>query len=88
MTCTKEFCPIDHVAIDVQDMDTALRFFQDVFGMTVTRFKGPQEAPTNLWLSGGVQLCLVETQKPDCGRVGHLAFQCLELEPMLERAAK
>ena len=42
---TDHFCPIDHIAIDVVDFDTALAFFQDVFGMTVTRFQGPEEAP-------------------------------------------
>ena len=85
---TDHFCPIDHIAIDVVDFDTALSFFQDVFGMTVTRFQGPEEAPTSLWLDGGVQLCRVEEEKPDCGRVGHLAFQCQELEPVLQRAAR
>ena len=59
---TDHFCPIDHIAIDVVDFDTALAFFQDVFGMTVTRFQGPEEAPTSLWLDGGVQLCRVEAQ--------------------------
>ena len=38
---TDHFCPIDHIAIDVVDFDTALAFFKDVFGMTVTRFQGP-----------------------------------------------
>ena len=28
---TDHFCPIDHIAIDVVDFDTALAFFQDVF---------------------------------------------------------
>lgn len=58
---TDHFCPIDHIAIDVVDFDTALAFFQDVFGMTVTRFQGPEEAPTSLWLDGGVQLCRVSS---------------------------
>ena len=59
---TDHFCPIDHIAIDVVDFDTALAFFKDVFGMTVTRFQGPEEAPTGLWLDGGVQLCRVGAQ--------------------------
>ena len=50
---TDHFCPIDHIAIDAVDFDTALAFFKDVFGMTVTRFQGPEEAPTSLWLDGG-----------------------------------
>ena len=87
MNCTETFCPIDHVAIDVADMDTALAFFQDVFGMTITRTQGPEAAPTSLWLSGGVQLCRVESQAADCGRVGHLAFQCLDVDAVLRRAA-
>lgn len=65
---TDHFCPIDHIAIDAVDFDTALAFFKDVFGMTVTRFQGPEEAPTSLWLDGGVQLCRVEAQAADTGR--------------------
>ena len=85
---TDHFCPIDHIAIDVVDSDTALAFFQDVFGMTVTRFQGPEEAPTSLWLDGGVQLCRVETQAADTGRVGHIAFKTDDLDGLLDRAAR
>ena len=77
---TDHFCPIDHIAIDVVDFDTALAFFKDVFGMTVTRFQGPEEAPTSLWLDGGVQLCRVEAQAADTGRVGHIAFKTDDLD--------
>ena len=83
-----ELCPIHHVAIEVQDMDTALAFFQNVFGMTVTRTAGPKDAPDNVWLDGGVQLCRVDRQKADCGRINHLSFHCTDLEGVLARAAQ
>lgn len=83
-----QFCPIDHIAIDVQDFEAALAFFREVFGMTVTRTQGPEEAPTSLWLDGGVQLCRVDSQKADCGRIGHLAFQYTDLEDVLQKAAR
>ena len=81
---TDHFCPIDHIAIDAVDFDTALAFFKDVFGMTVTRFQGPEEAPTSLWLDGGVQLCRVEAQAADTGRVGHIAFKTDDLDGLLD----
>ena len=85
---TDHFCPIDHIAIDAVVFDTALAFFKDVFGMTVTRFQGPEEAPTSLWLDGGVQLCRVEAQAADTGRVGHIAFKTDDLDGLLDRAAR
>ena len=81
-------CPIHHVAIEVRDLDTALAFFQDVFGMTETRTAGPQNAPDNVWLDGGVQLCRVEEPEKDCGRINHLSFHCTDLEGVLARAAQ
>lgn len=83
-----ELCPIHHVAIEVQDLDTALAFFQNVFGMTVTRTAGPKDAPDNVWLDGGVQLCRVEAQAADTGRVGHIAFKTDDLDGLLDRAAR
>ena len=83
-----ELCPIHHIAIEVRDLDTALAFFQNVFGMTVTRTAGPKGAPDNVWLDGGVQLCRVEELTADCGRINHLSFHCTDLEGVLARAAQ
>lgn len=83
-----EFCPIDHIAIDAVEFDRTLAFFEDVFGMTVTRTQGPEDAPTSIWLDGGVQLCRVERQAADTGRVGHIAFSSKDLEGVLSRAAR
>ena len=85
---TDHLCPINHIAIDVADMNTALTFFQDVFGMTVTRTQGPEDAPASIWLDGGVQLCRVSTQAADTGRVGHIAFSSKDLDGLLARAAR
>ena len=86
--CTDTFCPIDHVSIDTAELAPLCRFFEEVFGMTVARRKEDNGALTNLWLDGGVQLRLVSREAPDCGRIEHIAFQCLDLDAVLDRAAK
>ena len=84
--CTNTFCPIDHICIDTAELAVMIDFFETVFGMSVTRTKGPAEAPESVWLDGGVQLQAVEHPAPDCGRCDHIAFQCLDLDAVLARA--
>ena len=46
---------IHHVALNVEDLDWYINFFQQVFGMTVQRTRG--EAPgRQIWFSEGIQL--------------------------------
>ena len=46
---------IHHAAINVSDFDWYVRFFQDVFSMTVSKQRG--EAPNRqLWFAQGIQL--------------------------------
>ena len=88
MTCTETYCPLDHVSIDVTDIAPMEAFFREVFGMKPTRQKEENGQITNLWLDGGIQLRLVPTQKPDCGRIEHLAFACKDVDAVLGRAAQ
>ena len=87
MTCTETFCPLDHVSIDVTDIAPMEEFFREVFGMKPIRRKEENGRITNLWLDGGIQLRLVMNQKPDCGRIEHLAFACKDVDAVLARAA-
>lgn len=85
--CTHSFCPIDHVSIDVTELAPLKEFLESVFGMTVVRQKEEAGVITNLWLDGGIQLRLVSQTAPDCGRIAHIAFQCLDLDAVLEKAS-
>lgn len=85
--CTETFCPIDHISIDVADMEKYTQFFETVFGMKVWRVKGPDEAPDSVWLDGGIQLLHVEDPSMENGRYHHLAFQVMSVDAVLEKAA-
>lgn len=84
--CSETFCPIDHISIDVVELETAVQFFRDVFGMSVTRAKGPDQRPDSVWLDGGIQLVRVEEANHENGRFHHLAFQVKDTEPVIQRA--
>ncbi len=46
---------IHHVALNVQDLDWYVRFFTQVFGMTVQRTRG-QAPARQIWFAEGIQL--------------------------------
>ncbi len=85
--CTESFCPIDHISIDVADMEKYIRFFETVFGMKVSRVQGSAEAPESVWLDGGIQLLHVEEPSMENGRFQHLAFQVMDVDSVLEKAS-
>lgn len=84
---TDTFCPIDHISIDVSDPTASAAFFEDVLGMHVYRTQGPADAPTSLWLDGGIQLLRVEQPSVENGRFHHLAFQVASVDAVLQKAA-
>lgn len=46
---------VDHVGFKTTDLEASVKFFEDVFGMTVREVKG--EAPSRkLWMDQGLQL--------------------------------
>lgn len=61
-------------------------FFEVVFGMQVCRTQGPADAPTSLWLDGGLQLLRVEQPSVENGRFHHLAFQVASVDAVLQKA--
>lgn len=84
--CTDTFCPIDHISIDVSDIAKGVDFFEHVLGMKVWRTQGPENAPTSVWLDGGIQLLKVEKPSMENGRYHHLAFQVASVDAVLEKA--
>lgn len=77
---------LEHVAFYVRDLAPHRAFFETVLGMTVTQIDGPEDAPRQLWLLGGIQL----TEKPDFdgteGRFNHLGIVCTDLQAAIEGA--
>lgn len=77
---------LEHVAIWVRDIHWHIRFFHDVFGMTLREVQGPAHAPVQYWTLGGMQFM----SKPDFegpeGRLGHLGIMCEHLEASLAAA--
>ena len=47
---------VEHTAVTVQDIDWSVRFFVQVFGMSVTRQKENHGHLSQVWLDGGIQL--------------------------------
>ena len=76
---------IHHVALNVKDYDWYVRFFEEVFEMTVERQKG--EAPKRqVWFNEGIQLNEVE----DMGEMGsmysHIGIASDDWDTVIERA--
>ena len=76
---------IHHVALNVKDYDWYVRFFEEVFEMTVERQKG--EAPKRqVWFNEGIQLDEVE----DMGEMGsmysHIGIASDDWDTVIERA--
>lgn len=77
---------LEHVAIWVQDIHWHIKFFHDVFGMTMREVQGSVEEPMQYWTLGGMQFIA----KPDFtgpeGRLAHLGVMCEDLEAALAAA--
>lgn len=64
------FAAVDHVGIAVADLDTAINWYQDTFGMKVTHQEineeqGVREAMLAVGTAGGTQLQLLAPLRPD-----------------------
>lgn len=78
--CTKDFSPLDHIAIDVTDISENSKFFEDVLGMRICRTMGPEDDPSSVWFDGGIQLCKVDDPSQENGRFQHLGFQLISVD--------
>lgn len=71
---------VEHVAIRVKDIDWHIRFFGDVLGMTIREVQGPDDAPEQVWMVGGMQLMADPDFKAPEGRLAHLGIMVEDLE--------
>ena len=77
---------VEHVAIWVKDIHWHIRFFHDVFGMTLREVQGTLEEPQQYWTLGGMQfISAAEFAGPE-GRLGHLGVMCEDMEAALATA--
>ncbi|WAH56475.1 VOC family protein [Pseudomonas silvicola] len=79
---------VEHVAVWVKDIHWHIRFFHEVFGMTLREVQGSVEEPIQYWTLGGMQFM----SKPDFdgpeGRLGHLGVMCEDVEYALAAARR
>ena len=75
---------VDHVGFVTTDLEASVKFFQDVFGMTVKEVKG--EAPKRkLWMNEGLQLNEVAAYDQTKNMFHHLALHVDNKEEILSK---
>jgi catechol 2,3-dioxygenase-like lactoylglutathione lyase family enzyme len=77
---------VEHVAIRVKDIAWHIRFFREVFGMTLREVQGPEDAPTQVWTIGGFQLISDPDFEEPEGRLGHIGVMAEDLGAVLKEA--
>ena len=79
---------IEHVAIQVKDIDWHVRFFAEVLGLGV-RAELPAQAQVGrqVWVLGGVQLISDPGFEGPEARLAHLGIMVDDYDGVLERAA-
>lgn len=81
-------CMIHHVALKVANIPYFIRFFEDVFSMSVTKTRGEEGAWDSVWLDGGVQLIASDCQTPRAGTMDHVSFLVPDVEETKKKAEK
>ncbi|NML34204.1 VOC family protein [Paraburkholderia antibiotica] len=77
---------LEHVAIWVKDIRWHIRFFEDVFGMTMREVDGTRDEPRQYWTLGGLQFIHQPRHDAREGRLAHLGVMCEDLEAALAAA--
>jgi|GEM_PF-234615 len=79
---------LEHTAVKVSDLDKAMEFFAEVFGMEVRDGSKLDAEPRQVWLWGGVQLAEDRSLDPDAAepRFMHLGIMVEDLEDALNKA--
>ena len=76
---------IHHAALNTTEFDWYMKFFQNVFGMTVQKITG-EKPDRKVWFHEGIQLNECEIT-PVCGRVcDHLALAVEDIPRTVEKA--
>ncbi|KVT89291.1 glyoxalase [Burkholderia territorii] len=79
---------LEHVAIWVKDIRWHIRFFEDVFGMTMREVDGELDAPRQYWTLGGLQFIHAPDHDGPEGRLAHLGVMCEDMETALASARR
>jgi len=79
---------LEHVAVFVRDIHWYIRFFKDVFGMTMREVDGTTGAPRQCWTLGGMQFISMRDFAGPEGRLAHLGIMCEDLEAALAAARR
>ncbi|KVV55118.1 glyoxalase [Burkholderia territorii] len=79
---------LEHVAIWVKDIRWHIRFFEDVFGMTMREVDGELDAPRQYWTLGGLQFIHAPDHDGPEGRLAHLGVMCEDMEAALASARR
>ena len=77
---------VEHVAIWVKDIQWHIRFFSEVFGMTMREVQGSTDDPQQYWTLGGMQFIASPKFRGPEGRLAHLGIMCEDLESALNAA--
>jgi catechol 2,3-dioxygenase-like lactoylglutathione lyase family enzyme len=73
----------NHTAIKVRDLKSALRFYSELIGLPVLRFRGPEDNPSAVWLPG-LQL-VVDPNTSSGGSLDHVALGIINIEDACKR---
>ncbi|OXJ26336.1 glyoxalase [Burkholderia sp. HI2714] len=85
---TKSKAYLEHVAVFVRDIHWHIRFFEEVFGMTMREVDGTTEAPRQYWTLGGMQFIHQPDFSGPEGRLAHLGIMCEDVEASLAAARR
>ena len=76
---------IHHVALKTTDLEASVKFFEEVFGMTVQKVRG--EAPARkLWLDQGIQLNEVASYGDGANAFDHFAVNVDNVAEVVAKA--
>jgi catechol 2,3-dioxygenase-like lactoylglutathione lyase family enzyme len=79
---------LEHVALYVRDIHWHIRFFEEVFGMTMREVDGTLDAPRQYWTLGGMQFIHMPDFEGPEGRLGHLGIMCEDVDVALAAARR
>lgn len=77
---------LDHVGYLVQDLDWTVSFFEEVFDMSVERFRENPNGVREVWLQGGLQLIDNGCFDGTTGRGHHVCLIVDDLEAIRAKA--
>ncbi|MEI4474142.1 VOC family protein [Frigidibacter sp. MR17.24] len=77
---------LEHMALIVADYAPHIAFFGEVLGMGINRIAGPEDAPSSVWLDGGLQLVRRDGFAGPEGRCLHLGLMVADLDAAIEGA--